>query len=127
MTSSNAVPEEPQPVQLSRVYARRERHRRRRLPVRIAAAVAGFLVLAAGVAMTPFFPEGAIVLAVAALGILALEFDWAARALTWTLRQATRFREWWRRVPWWVNLLGLVLFLAIVAGIVLKLLGRWPF
>jgi hypothetical protein len=127
VSSPKALSDEAQPTALSRVYARRERHRQRPLPVRIAAAAAGFVVLAAGVVLVPVFPEGAILLAVAALGILALEFDWAARALTWTLGVARRARAWLRKVPLWATVLFTLVVVAIIVVVVLAVLGIRPF
>lgn len=81
---------------LTRLAERRERHRRRPLVVRVLTVGAGGLGAAAGLLLLLPFPEFGLPLLVAGLGALALEFDWAARALGWTLRQADRVRRWFR-------------------------------
>ena len=77
------------PRVIERVRARQERHRQRNRIVRVAFAIAGFVVLLVGVIMlfTPGPGWAAIVLG---LGILALEFTWAERALERVIDQAER-------------------------------------
>jgi uncharacterized protein (TIGR02611 family) len=77
------------PRVIERVRARQERHRQRNRIVRVAFAVAGFVVLLLGIVMlfTPGPGWAAIVLG---LGILALEFKWAERALERVLDQAEK-------------------------------------
>jgi uncharacterized protein (TIGR02611 family) len=74
---------------MERVRSRQERHRQRNRLVRIAFAIAGFLVLVLGVIMlfTPGPGWAAIILG---LGILALEFSWAERWLERVIVQAER-------------------------------------
>jgi hypothetical protein len=62
--------------------------------VRVLMAGAGGLGAALGLVLLLPFPEFGVPLLVAGLGALALEFDWAARALTWILRQVDRVRVW---------------------------------
>jgi len=68
---------------------------------KLAIAVAGFSVLAAGVALI-VLPGPAVVVIPLGLALLAREFPWAARLLTW-LRSLVR-RMWaaarrWRPAP----------------------------
>lgn len=123
MSYSGPVPlpddrESPGSDHLTRLAERRERHRRRPVVVRVLTAGAGGLGAAVGLVLLLPFPEFGLPLLVAGLGALALEFDWAARALTWTLRQADRARRWFRSlrpaIRW--SLVGIVV--AALGGLV---------
>lgn len=75
------------PRLIERVRARQERHRQRTRIVRIAFAIAGFVVLLAGVVML-VTPGPGIPVIILGLGILALEFAWAERWLERVLDRA---------------------------------------
>jgi uncharacterized protein (TIGR02611 family) len=77
--TGDVTPPRENPVS-ARLREQRARHLRRGAVYRIAVAVAGFLVLAAGVAMLVLPGPGLIVCGVG-LGLLALEFRWAERLL----------------------------------------------
>ena len=68
------------------VRERRERHRERSRIVRLAVALAGFVVVLAGLAMIPLPGPGLLVTA-AGLAVLALEFVWAERLLERTVEK----------------------------------------
>jgi uncharacterized protein (TIGR02611 family) len=68
------------PPLIERVRARQERHRQRSRIIRIPFAVAGFVVLLLGIVML-FTPGPGWAAIVFGLGLLALEFTWAERAL----------------------------------------------
>jgi uncharacterized protein (TIGR02611 family) len=68
------------PPLIERVRARQQRHRQRNRLFRVAFAIAGFLVLLAGVVML-FTPGPGLAAIVLGLTMLALEFAWAERAL----------------------------------------------
>jgi uncharacterized protein (TIGR02611 family) len=68
------------------VRERRERHRERSRIVRAAVALAGFVVVLAGLAMIPLPGPGLLVTA-AGLAVLALEFVWAERLLERTVEK----------------------------------------
>ena len=93
--------------------------------VRILTAGAGGLGAAVGLVLLLPFPEFGVPLLVAGLGALALEFDWAARALTWTLRQADRARRWFRSLRpatrWSLVGIGAAVLGGLVAWIVVSL------
>lgn len=104
-------------------------HRRERLrtrPVadfayRVAVGVVGFVVLAVGIAAIPYpGPGWAIVFF--GLAILASEFYWAHRTLTYTRRHYDRAMTWVRGQSWWVQAVG-ALFTAAVVVLTLWLLG----
>jgi len=72
---------------LERLRERRARHRQRPLVVRALFALGGFATLLAGLALL-VLPGPGIPLVVVGLGLLALEFRWAERALARALRHA---------------------------------------
>jgi hypothetical protein len=72
-----------------RLRARRERERRRPLAVRAMVVAGGFAAVLGGLALMVLPGPGIPVLAVG-LGLLSLEFDWAARLLAVVLRRAER-------------------------------------
>lgn len=77
------------PTLIERVRARRDRHKERNRIYRAAFAVAGFVVLAAGVVML-VTPGPGIPVIILGLGMLALEFAWAER---WLERLVTRAEQ----------------------------------
>jgi hypothetical protein len=84
---------------LDRLRERRIKHRQRHLVVRILVMLGGFTSLAGGLALL-VLPGPGIPLVVVGLGLLALEFAWAERALTKALEQAKRVRppKRWQRI-----------------------------
>lgn len=106
------------------IMTRRERLRTR--PVadfayRVVVGVVGFVVLAVGIAAIPYpGPGWAIVFF--GLAILASEFYWAHRTLTYTRRHYDRAMTWVRGQSWWVQAVG-ALFTAAVVVLTLWLLG----
>jgi uncharacterized protein (TIGR02611 family) len=72
-----------------RLRERRERHRRRPLPVRVLVVLGGVVTLLGGIALL-VLPGPGIPLVVVGLGLLALEFRWAEAALGHALRHAER-------------------------------------
>jgi uncharacterized protein (TIGR02611 family) len=108
-----SAPEHPTLVR--RLLARREQHLERPLAYRIAFAIAGGQVLAAGVVML-VTPGPAFVLIPVGLAMLALEFDWAERLLVKALVQAERARERARRASALQRLLGILAGLAAASG-----------
>lgn len=103
---------------IRRVLERRQRHRRRPLIIRIAVAAGGFAVSAAGALLAIVLPEAGLPLLAVGLGLLSLEFDWAAQALAWTLATAAVAGGWLRgrrRAAWAA---GVILFLLVAALVV---------
>ncbi|MCW1958415.1 MAG: TIGR02611 family protein [Mycobacterium sp.] len=97
---------------------RRERLRQRRLldfTYRVLVAVVGLTVLLVGVAAIPYpGPGWAIVFL--GLAILASEFYWARRTLTFTRGRYDVAMAWIRRQPWWVQALSAILTAAVVVA-----------
>jgi uncharacterized membrane protein len=94
---------------LAELRRRRQSHRQRRRSFRIAFAIAGTLVLAAGMAMI-VLPGPALVVLPVGLAMLALEFRWADRALHRIARQTERWH-----LPKW--LVAGAVFVAVVVGV----------
>ena len=104
----------------------RQRDRLRQRPTvdfayRVAVGVVGLAVLAVGVAAIPYpGPGWAIVFL--GLAILASEFYWAHRTLSYTRARYDSAMSWFRRQSWWVQALGAVLTAGAVVA-TLWLLG----
>jgi len=77
------------PPLIERVRARQQRHRERNRIFRVGFAIAGFAVLLLGVIML-FTPGPGWAVIVLGLGMLALEFAWAERALERVIDQIER-------------------------------------
>jgi uncharacterized protein (TIGR02611 family) len=110
-------PRRPRPKLIARLEARRAQHLRRGLAYRIAFAVAGSLVLLAGVVML-ITPGPAFVLIPLGLAMLALEFSWAERALDRTLVQAQAAQERAARASRLERIAGVAGVVALVAAAV---------
>ena len=82
-----AEPSQPPPGEagpsdlIRRLEERRERHRQRSKPYRIAVVVAGFLITLAGLIMTGPVPGPGLLVIPIGLALRALEFAWAERLL----------------------------------------------
>ena len=97
---------------IDRLEERRERHAQRHKLYRIGFAVAGTLVLLAGIVLSlPLVPGPGLPLVAVGLAMLALEFAWAERLLR---RIAQRIDQVEERIGW----LGIVALLvaAVVVG-----------
>ena len=75
---------------LERVLGQRERHRERSVLARVGVVVAGGTVGAFGGPLAVIAPEFGLPLLLFGLRLLALEFDWAARAYARVARLARR-------------------------------------
>ena len=64
----------------ARLEAERERHRQRSRPARILTVLGGGLVGLVGAVLLVLFPELGLPLMLVGLRLLALEYEWAARA-----------------------------------------------
>jgi uncharacterized protein (TIGR02611 family) len=109
-----------------RMWSRKRRYVIRRNPklnlgYRIAVAVFGVLVLAGGIVLIPY-PGPGWVIVFLGLGILASEFAWAHRLLTFARGKYDRWLEWMKVQHWSVQaLFGLATF--AVVCLTLWLLG----
>lgn len=87
------------------------------LAYRCTVAVAGSVVLAAGILMIPYPGPGWLVV-FAGLAILSTEFTWARRLLHYGRRQYDRWNAWQHRQP---PMVRLALFAATAAVVILTL------
>jgi hypothetical protein len=83
---------------LTRALARRERHRQRHLVVRALTLLAVGALIAGSVEVVLRWGFSPPLLVPACVGLLALEFHWAARLLAWGLERLTRFGRKLRRI-----------------------------
>jgi uncharacterized protein (TIGR02611 family) len=120
MPATSDAPLAPVRSRVERLKAARERVRARRggrIALKVAAAVIGGGVIAVGIVLLPLPGPGWLII-FAGLGILASEYEWAARLLKWGRDQLSRWTHWVKRqsrpVQALVGLAGLV-FLAAVA------------
>ena len=98
---------------IERIRARRERHLARGRLYRLVFAIAGFTILAAGLAML-VLPGPGLVVIVIGLTLLALEFAWAERMLERTVDRMERARQATREATRWQKTFGV---LAVTAGL----------
>lgn len=89
MTDDGATDDHPL---IRRLREARDRHKDRRLPIRIAVVLAGFTVLLGGLAML-ILPGPALAVIPLGLFLLALEFAWAERALEQAVKQAEAAKQ----------------------------------
>ncbi len=80
---------------------------------RIAIGIAGAVVVVAGIIMIPYPGPGWLVV-FAGLGILATEFPFAEKILTYVRRQYDRWVAWPVRQTWWVRSLTLIFTVCVV-------------
>jgi uncharacterized protein (TIGR02611 family) len=80
------------PTLVERMQAERVRHRQRSKIVRIAYVVAGFVVLAAGIALL-VAPGPAFVVIPFGLAMLSLEFAWAERLLARAVARSEQAKQ----------------------------------
>ncbi|HEY2167303.1 MAG TPA: TIGR02611 family protein [Jatrophihabitantaceae bacterium] len=84
---------------------------------RVAITVAGTLVIVAGVVLLPLPGPGWLVIFLG-LGLLATEYEWAARLLRWGRQLVLRWTDWAGRQPPLVRVVigvGALVFLAALA------------
>ena len=119
--------ERPRRRFVEKVRERRERHRQRSRIVRAAVALAGFVVVLAGLAMIPLPGPGLLIVA-AGLAILALEFAWAERWLERTIEQVDAAGDKVKRASRAQQvILGLLVVLAVAAVVTLAYAWDLPF
>ena len=118
MTSADATPR----TRLGQVRARVRALPGGWLAWRIGVTLIGIAVIAIGIVLLPLPGPGWLII-FAGLGILATEYTWAARLLTWVRSQVVRGTRWLAAQPRWAQFAGTMLSLALLAGLVLA--GWW--
>jgi uncharacterized protein (TIGR02611 family) len=90
-----------------------------RIAWRIGVGVLGTAIIAAGIVLLPLPGPGWLII-FGGLGLLATEFDWAARLLQFARRKLSAWTDWVatqsRPVQALIGLAGLVLLAALVAA-----------
>jgi uncharacterized protein (TIGR02611 family) len=89
-----------------------------RLVWRLVVTLLGAAVIAIGIVLLPLPGPGWVII-FAGLGILASEYAWARRLLSFLRRQAKKWSQWLARQPLWVRLLGGLISLAFLAAVVI--------
>lgn len=108
-----------------RVRARKERHKQRSRLYRVSVAVAGGVLVVAGIILAlPLVPGPGILLIALGLGLLALEFDWAERLLERTVDRLEEAGEKAADASPVQKVIGGAVVVALVAGAVVAVL-RW--
>ena len=110
-----------------RLQTRRDRHRERRLAVRVVFAATGLVVLLGGLAMLVLPGPGMLTVAIG-LSMLALEFAWAERLLGKALDRLERVRPAERSLLLRILLVAVSVLgvLSLIAGIVVVLVLGLP-
>jgi uncharacterized protein (TIGR02611 family) len=89
-----------------------------RLAWRIGVTVVGVAVIAVGIVLLPLPGPGWLII-FAGLGLLATEYEWAARLLAWVRDRLRRWTQWVAGRPLWFRLFAGLVSLALLAGLVL--------
>lgn len=95
------------------------------LTYRLVVGIVGLVVLGLGILAIPYPGPGWAIIFIG-LAILATEFEWAHRLLTYTRERYDRFMDWFKAQGLWVKVLGFLLTAAVV-GATLWLLGALSF
>jgi uncharacterized protein (TIGR02611 family) len=85
---------------------------------RVGVTVAGAVVIALGIVLLPLPGPGWLVI-FAGMGLLATEYEWAARLLRWGRKRVTRWTRWAASRARWLRLLMGALGVLFVGGIAL--------
>ena len=123
MGDVNAAAEASRDLARARVEHQRARGRERSIPARALVALLGLVLLVVSVPLVIVLPEGGIPALLLALRLLAIEFDWAARAFTWVTWRWTQILAWFEDQPAGVRT-AVLLALAGVAILLVWLLVK---
>ena len=91
--------------------------------VRAAVAALGFLLLALGALLVLPVPEAGLPTLLAALSLLGLEFDWAARLLAMVALAAQRLLRRFRELPLVARVASVVVPVVILVAIAVAIFG----
>jgi hypothetical protein len=109
---------EPRPA-IKALRRRKERHKRRSKVYRVPFALAGALIIVAGLALSlPGIPGPGLLVIAVGLGMLALEFDRAERLLERILDRVEGVADQALDAPLWQQLIGGVVTLVALAAVV---------
>lgn len=123
-----AAGDRPRPQVIEKLEERRERHLERNRVYRIGVVIAGFALVLAGIFLSgPGVPGPGFLVILLGLGLLALEFTWAARLLERAAEYADRAKERAEQTSTAQKVAGAVLAaLAIAAFVVAAILWDIP-
>ena len=107
----------------ARVEHHRARGRERSVPARALLALLGLVLLVVSVPLVIVLPEAGVPALLFGLRLLAVEFDWAARAFTWVTWRWTQLLGWFHEQPAGVRS-AILVALAGVAILLLWLLVK---
>ncbi|WP_375492442.1 TIGR02611 family protein [uncultured Jatrophihabitans sp.] len=117
-TTSEARPQDAKSQRFAGLRAFRDRVRARpggALGWRIGVTFVSVVVIAGGVLLLPLPGPGWVII-FAGLGLLATEYDWARRLLTFARQKVQEWTQWLGRKPIWVRaLVGLAIFVLVAA------------
>jgi len=99
------------------VMARRLRHRQKGLLLRVAVALFAAALLVAAIPLLVLLPEVGVPVLLWSLSLLALEFDWAARAYSWVTWRWHQFHSWFKRQRLVTKAVIVVATLAVAGGL----------
>jgi uncharacterized protein (TIGR02611 family) len=85
------------------------------LTYRVVVGIVGVAVLAAGIVAIPYPGPGWAIVFIG-LGILASEFEWAHRLLTYVRKRYDKVMDWFGRQGRWVQALGIAFTAAVVVS-----------
>jgi uncharacterized protein (TIGR02611 family) len=119
----SAAAEASRDLARARVEHHRARGRERSLPARALLALLGVALFVVSLPLVIVLPEAGIPALLLGLRLLAVEFDWAARAFTWVTWRWTQLLGWFHEQPAGVRS-TIVVALAGVAILVLWLLVK---
>ena len=104
-------------IALQRVLEQRDTGRARPKPIRIATAAAGALAAIAAIPITIVLPELGIPLLLIALRVLAIEFDWAARAYAWVVWRWSQAMHWFANASQPARAATIIVLVAIATAL----------
>lgn len=91
--------------------------------VRVAVTAGGFLLLGLAVALF-WFPELGLPLALIALRLLALEFDWAVTAQAWLILRWAQLRGWFAGLSLLAKFAWSIVLAIVLVGIIVLVFGN---
>lgn len=93
------------------------------LPVRLASAVGGALLLIPALLLF-WLPEAGIPLAITALGLMGRQFRWALDAQAQLMVRATEGTARFAALPMWAKFLVCIAFAAVIVAVIALVFGR---
>jgi len=99
------------------VLARRLRHQEKGIALRVVVAIFAFALLVVAIPLFVVLPEVGLPVLLWSLSLLALEFDWAAKAYAWVTWRWHQFHAWFGRQHAATKALVIAATLAVALGL----------